>query len=325
MDTFKKIHFCTPVIDAHCDTLTVLKRQKRHLKNLSETGHLDLPRLIKGGVNVQFFASFVSYVSPDVKTGNPLKRALEIFDIFYREMETAADIAEPAFSYNDIERIMAGKKVAALLAVEGGEALAGSIEVLRMFYRLGVRCITLTWNDRNELADGSSEHGTGGGLTSFGANVVKEMSRLGMLVDVSHLSPRGFWDVLGISEKPVIASHSNSRSVCDHPRNLDDDQIKALAARGGVMGLCFYPNFVAETKPSLDALLDHAVHVAGLAGVDSLGLGSDFDGIDCTLPELTDVTCLPLVTEGLLNRGFSRTEVQKVLGGNYLRVLNQVL
>jgi len=325
MDTYKEIHACTTVVDAHCDTLTVLKSQKRQLGNLSKEGHIDLPRLILGGVNVQFFASFVSYVSPGIRTDNPLARALEIFDVFYQEMALATDRVEPAFSYNDIERIVAGQKIAALLAVEGGEALAGRIEVLRMFYRLGVRCITLTWNDRNELADGASEYGTGGGLSSFGTAVVKEMNRLGMLIDVSHLSPQGFWDVLKNSEKPVIASHSNTRSICEHQRNLSDDQIKSLAAQGGVMGLCFYPDFVGKKEPSLDMLLDHAVHVADMAGVDCLGLGSDFDGIECTLPELSDVTCLPVVTEGLFKRGFSQTDVQKILGGNFLRVLSQVL
>ncbi|MCL6479450.1 MAG: membrane dipeptidase, partial [Peptococcaceae bacterium] len=229
------IHFSSPVVDAHCDTLTALKKQQRRLGEKSGAGHLDLPRLLLGGVNLQFFAAFVGNEHRD----NPLARALEIFDIFFEEMAVNSDRIEPAYTYSDVNRIINGGKIAALLTVEGGQALAGRLEVLRMFFRLGVRGITLTWNSRNELGDGVGEAGSGGGLTRFGVEVVREMNRLGMVIDVSHLSERGFWDVMRESAKPVIASHSNCRALCDHPRNLDDAQIKALAAGGGVVGLCF--------------------------------------------------------------------------------------
>jgi len=315
------LHFSTPVVDAHCDTLTVLGPQCRRLGENCGAGQVDLPRLFAGGVNLQFFAAFIGPRDKD----NPLARALEIFDLFHREMLDWADLVEPVYSYQDIVRVLAGKKLAALLTVEGGEALAGRLEVLRIFHRLGVRSLTLTWNGRNQLADGVDESGSGGGLTSFGVSVVREMNRLGMVIDVSHLSPRGFWDVLGQSAKPVIASHSNSRKLCDHPRNLDDRQIKSLAAAGGVMGLCFYPGFVHRQSPGLESWLDHAGHVASLAGVECLGIGSDFDGMDQAIPVVSDVSGLPLVTEGLLRRGFSRPEVEKIIGGNFLRVLSQVL
>lgn len=320
-DLYPEIHFKSTVVDAHCDTLTVLAKQGRSLGEKSGAGHLDLPRLLLGGVNLQFFAAFVGPEHRD----NPLARALEIIDTFHREMESCTGLVDQACTFTDISRIIAGGKVASLLTVEGGEALAGRLEVVRIFYRLGVRALTLTWNGRNELADGVSESGTGGGLTAFGVSVVKEMNRLGMLVDVSHLSPRGFWDVMGESAAPVAATHSNCRAICDHPRNLDDDQIKALAAGGGVVGLCFYPPFVHGEAPSLETWLDHAEHLAGLAGADCIGIGSDFDGMEAPISDLADVTRLPLVAGGLLRRGFSEEEVQKILGGNWIRVLSRVL
>lgn len=318
---YRDLHFTSTVVDAHCDTLTALEKQGRRLGEKSGAGHLDLPRMFLGGVSLQFFAAFVG---PGYKD-NPLARALEIFDVFYREMSDNHHLAEPVLSFGDIDRILSGKKVAALLTVEGGEALAGRLEVLRIFYRLGVRGITLTWNGRNELGDGVSEERSGGGLTGFGAAVVREMNRLGMVVDVSHLSESGFRDVLKESGRPVIASHSNCRSLCDHPRNLDDHQIRALAAAGGVVGLSFYPHFVDTLSPSLERWLDHAEHLASIAGVDCIGIGSDFDGMEEAIPELADASCLPLVTLGLLDRGFSGGEVKKILGGNFLRVLSQVL
>lgn len=319
--TARELHFSSLVVDAHCDTLTVLDRQERRLGQQSRRGHVDIPRLALGGVNLQFFAVFISKEYRD----NPLARALQVFDTFFAEMDENSEKAGIVCSPQDVESIVSRNKLAALLTVEGGEALAGRIEVLRMFYRVGVRGLTLTWNGRNELGDGVSESGTGGGLTRFGVSVVREMNRLGMLVDVSHLSEKGFWDVLRESDRPVIASHSNCRALHDHPRNLWDQQIEALAAGGGVVGLCFYPLFLGRGRASLEMLLDHAVHLADVAGVDCIGLGSDFDGIESVVPGINDVTCLPMLTEGLLKRGFSPGETKKILGGNFLRVIKQVL
>lgn len=309
-----------PVVDAHCDTITVLREQGRVLGQKSGAGQLDLPRLIFAGVNLQFFAAFIG-----TKYKNPLVRANEIFDVFFEEMAFNFDLIEPVFSYDDIDRLFISKKIAALLTVEGGEALSGRLEVLRMFYRIGVRGLTLTWNHKNELGYGVSE-ASSSGLTKFGVAVVREMNRLGMVIDVSHLSIDGFWDVIRESSKPVIASHSNCRALCNHKRNLDNQQIKALAGMGGVIGLCFYPDFLDIKNPSLESVLNHAEHIANIVGVDYIGLGSDFDGMDNkVLPGLADVTFLPTVKEGLLRRGFSKTEVQKIFGGNFLRVLRTVL
>lgn len=309
------------IVDAHCDTLTAMEIQDRRLGQESERGHVDLPRLLKAGVTVQFFAAYIAPAYRHYAT----VRALELIDTFFREIDANSRLIEQVLCHSDLERIASLGKVAALLTIEGGEALGGRLEVLRMFYRLGVRSLTLTWNGRNELADGVGESCSGGGLTEFGVAVVKEMNRLGMMVDVSHLAEAGFRDVLRHSQKPVLASHSNSRRLCDHPRNLTDQQIKVLASSGGVMGLCFYPPFVSRENPSLERLLDHAVHIATLAGPECIGLGSDFDGITTVLPGLEDVTRLPALIEGLGRRGFQKKEIGQILGGNLLRVMKETL
>ena len=309
------------IVDAHCDTLITLEDQQRRLGDDGKGGHLDLPRMISSGVKLQFFAAFISPQYRHCAT----VRALDIIDIFYREMEAFSDQIEPVLSYPDIERLMSFGKSAALLAIEGGEALAGKLSVLRLFYRLGVRSLGLTWNGRNELADGVGEGRTGGGLTEFGVAAVKEMNRLGMLVDVSHLAEPGFWDVIKISRRPVIATHANSRSQCDHPRNLTDGQIKSLAATGGVIGLCFCPDFICPANPCLERLLDHMEHMASVAGVGCIGLGSDFDGIEKVAPGLEDVTCMPHLAEGLSKRGFKDSEIEMIMGGNWFRVIREVL
>jgi len=308
------------IVDAHCDFLTAMEEQNRRFGQRSESGHVDLFRLKQGGVQVQFFAAFVS---PAYRR-NPLARALTLIERFYAELQENSREIMLAEKYKDVEKALDQGKIAALLAVEGGEALEGSLEVLRALYRLGVRSLTLTWNHRNDLGDGVSEEGTKGGLTRFGKEVVREMNRLNMLVDVAHLSEAGFWDVLEVSDKPVIASHANCRSICAHPRNLTDRQIKALAGAGGVIGLCFYPDFVHEHVPSLEKLLDHVDHLAEVGGVDCIGLGSDFDGFPGNLPGLEDASRLPAFTDGLLSRGYKEEEIRKILGGNFLRLLKEI-
>lgn len=315
----EQLHQKSIVVDAHCDVLTALEEQKRRLGEKSPAGHVDLPRLQQGGVNVQFFAAYV----PPGDSPRALTRALALIDRFYLELEANAREIMLVKSFSDLENALAEKKIAAVLTIEGGEALNGRIEVLRIFYRLGVRCLTLTWNCRNEIGDGVDEERTKGGLTRFGEEVVREMNRLNMLVDVSHLSEAGFWDVLEISTGPVIASHSNCRKLCAHPRNLTDEQIRALAAAGGVIGLCFYPPFVHTSEPSVEKLLDHVDHVRKVAGIDCIGLGSDFDGFSGALPGLEDVSRLPVLTEGLLRRGYREEEIKKILGGNFLRLLRK--
>ncbi|MCL4425648.1 MAG: dipeptidase [Firmicutes bacterium] len=312
------------VVDAHCDTLLPLVRGQKTLTQRSEAGHIDLPRLQEGGVKVQFFAA---YVEADYKPDRALKRAIQLFDVFFEQIREAPQAITPATNMAEIKTAVAAGQVAAILAVEGGEAIQGDLGVLRMLYRLGVRSLGLTWNQRNDIADGVGEARTRGGLTEFGVKVVQEMNRLGLLVDVAHLSEAGFWDVCDVSEKPFVASHANSYALCPHRRNLKDEQIQALAEKGGVMGITFAAGFVdeEEKKATLARVLDHVEHVVSLVGPDHVGLGSDFDGTRKVAAGLEDVTRLPAITEGLWKRGFGEEDVRKILGGNFLRVLEEVM
>jgi len=315
------LHRESVVVDAHCDTLTAMPEQNRRLGEYCGDGQLDLPRLKTGGIKMQFFAAFVA---PEFKT-LAARRTLELIDLFHREMEENKKDIQHVKSQSEMMKALNSGKIAALLSVEGGEALEGSIGVLRMLHRLGVRSLTLTWNGRNELGDGVGEERTGGGLTSFGSAVVEEINRLGMLADVSHLSEKGFWDVLKVSGQPVIASHSNCKALCEHPRNLSDEQIRALAKEGGVMGITFVPDFLGGKKPSVKEVLDHIDHAVAIGGVGCVGLGSDFDGTDSIPVGLEDCTRFPAVTRGLIDRGYPDNAIKKILGGNFLRILGQVL
>jgi len=317
-----EVHERCFIVDAHADTVLHAVRGERHFAHRSEKGHVDLPRLAEAGVDVQFFAH---YIEPEYKPDRGLFRFLQILDVFYHQLEEGKDLAEVALSAGDIRHITGQGKIACIIAVEGGEAIQGDLGVLRMLHRLGVRSFGLTWNQRNLLADGVGETRTGGGLTRAGVEAVRELNRLGILVDVSHLSEPGFWDVLEVTGAPVIASHSNARAICDHPRNLSDRQIRALAENGGVMGLNFCPAFVQAEDPSVEHLLHHVDHIVSLVGVDHVGLGSDFDGISATPRGLEDVTCLPRFTQCLVDNGYSCEAVEKLLGGNFMRVMDEVL
>ncbi len=309
------------VVDGHCDTLTTALEQGRDMGKYSESGQLDLPRMVEGGVNVQFFAVFVSPRFKDMA----LKKSLQYIDMFHLIMERNKELVEPALKFDDIYRITGKNKIAAILSVEGGEALAGDIGMLRVLYRLGVRSLTLTWNGRNELGDGVGEGDKAGGLSLLGCQVVKEMNRLGMLVDVSHLSEKGFWDVARESEKPFAATHSNCRALCNHRRNLTDEQIEYLALTGGVIGITFVPEFIHESHPGLEGLVAHIDYIASRYGTGCIGLGSDFDGMDNFTPGLEDVTKLPRLAQVLLDRGYSEGDVSGIMGGNWLRLLEKVL
>jgi membrane dipeptidase len=313
----QRLHRQALVWDSHCDTLMDITAGRRTLGQRSTGGHLDLPRLRQGGVKVQIFAIYIE--SPPF-----LRRTLEFISAFYRELAENKGKLALATSAAEIKEATARGEVAALLSIEGGEALEGTPAILPCLYRLGVRALGLTWNHRNQLADGIAEARTGGGLTTLGLETVAEMNRLGMVVDVSHLSPAGFWDVLEHSRHPVIASHSNARGLHDHPRNLDDDQIRALAARGGVMGINFAPDFLGPGA-DLETVLDHIDYIARLAGCDCIGLGSDYDGISATPRGLEDVSQLANITRGLVARGYSDPDILKILGGNFARVFAGVI
>lgn len=320
----KQIHQKATVFDGHCDTILEVINHKRSLGGKTFAGHLDIPRMKEGGVDVQFFAVFIEEI---YKPDRSLKRTLQLIDCFYKEIEKNQDDISLVTNYNQIEEVNRAGKIAAILSIEGGEALEGDLGVLRVLYRLGVRLLTLTWNQRNQIADGIGESRTGSGLTEFGLKVIDEMNRLEMLIDVSHLSETGFWDVIKRSKAPIVASHSNCYNLCPHPRNLKDEQIKALADKGSVIGITFVPNFLTQEKrrTNVKDVVKHIDYLVEKVGVDCVGLGSDFDGTDGLPLGLEGVDKIPNITEGLLDRGYKEKDIKKILGENFLRVFKDVV
>ena len=240
-------------------------------------------------------------------------------------MLRCAQELQTIYTAADLKEVMQGNKIGVLLTVEGGEALEGDQSVLYLLFKQGIRSLGLTWNRQNQLAAGVGEGIKGNGLTSFGRMVVRELSALGMIVDLAHINQKGFYDAISMSSTPIIVSHANARALCNHPRNLSDEQLRLVKENGGVVGISFYPPFVHRKSLSLNKLLDHFVHVAEVAGVEHLGLGSDFDGIDQTVDGLDDVSCLPRLIKGLSARGFSPKEMEQIASRNYLRVIEKVL
>lgn len=320
----KQIHRNAIVFDAHCDTILEVMNHKRSLEKRSTTGHLDIPRMKEGGIDVQFFAIFIEDIYKPEKS---LKRTLQLIDCLYKEIEKNQDDILLVTNYNQLKEVNRSGKIAAILSIEGGEALEGDLGVLRVLYRLGARLLTLTWNQRNQIADGMSESRTGSGLTEFGLKVIDEMNELKMLIDVSHLSETGFWDVIKRSKAPIVASHSNCYALCPHLRNLKDEQIKVLAERGGVIGITFVPNFLTQEKrrTSVQDVVKHINYVVEKVGVDYVGLGSDFDGTGDLPLGLEGVDKIPKLTEELLDQGYQEREIGKILGGNFLRVFKEVV
>ena len=330
-----KLHREAVVVDTHCDTLKCLSprftsprdsmwedRSGIGMGVRSELGHVDIPRLREGGVDCQFFAISSER---DRTPPYPLRTAMEMVDTFYSECERNRDAVKPVTTYDEIMRAVGEGKVAAMLSIEGADVIEGEIGMLRVFHRLGVRMVGLVHSLRNILADGVADTRTGGGLSELGVQAVEELDRLGILIDASHLSDAGFWDLIDVAKGPIVASRSNSMAVCDHPRNMTDQMIRALADAGGVMGMNFAPFFVHPTKPSVETLVDHIDHIVGLVGPDHVGLGSDFDGIPSTPKGLEDVSRMPNITAELVRRGYPEDDVRKILGGNHLRVFKRVI
>lgn len=331
----RELHRNSVVVDTHCDTLKCLSpyftrprdamwidRSNIGLGGRADVGHVDIPRLREGGVDCQVFA--ISSVR-DRTPPFALRTALDMLDVFYSECEKNDETIVPVTSANDIRGAVRDGKVAALLSIEGADIIEGNIGVLRILYRLGVRMVGLVHSLRNLLADGVADSRTGGGLSELGVEVVEGLDRLGVLIDVSHLSDAGFWDLLEVAKGPIVASHSNSRVICDHPRNLTDDQIRALAERGGVMGVNFAPSFIHPTRATVERAVDHIDHIVELVGSDHVGLGSDFDGIRTTPEGLEDVSMMPNITKELVRREYPEDDIRKILGLNHLRVIEEVI
>lgn len=334
------------VADMHCDTIGEIyeNRLLGNYYNLKENNfHVDISKLITGEYILQNFAMFINIK----KHKNPYKTLQEMIAVYYEELEANREIINPVYSYEDIIRCEKENKIAALLTIEDAGALEGSLENLKTVYEQGVRLITLTWNYINgvgfpnfklsvDTSGNTTEKpnftipNTEFGLTPFGIELLKEMERLGIIVDVSHLSDAGFYDVLKYSKKPFVASHSNARTVTNVVRNLTDDMIKKLADKGGVTGINFCSDFVKPTPhigstfTYVEDLVKHIKHIKNVGGIDVLALGTDFDGIKSTL-EIEDASKIQLLEQGLLKNGFTYDEVEKIFYKNIMRLYKELL
>lgn len=320
IDTF---HRDCIVIDAHSDAigdrLGLWVKEPRRLGDRSDWGQFDIPRAIDGGLTAIFLA--ISYY-PQLG-GSPARQALQFVDAFYQEVEENADRALIAFCADDIVRAKKENKIAFVLSMEGAEGLEGDLSVLRSLYRMGLRFLGFTWNRRNQAADGMDERDTGGGLTRFGFDLVKECNRLGITIDLAHLSPAGVEDVLRVSERPLIDTHTGLFSVWPNPRSLTDDVIERIARGGGVVCLTPLPPLLGpDTYHSvLPRFLDQYDRAVKVIGPEAVGFGSDYDGASSMTTEgLQEVSKLPNLTRGLAERGYSQTVIRNIMGENVLRL-----
>ena len=375
------VHKSALVIDTHADTPQRFLDEHFDLDDPLGDGEFNLESARKGNLDAEFFSI---WVDPDKYKGQDARRTLELIDAVKQQVARHSGQMELVTSAAGIVRAHREHKFAALMGIEGGHSIENSLGLLRQYYALGVRYMTLTWTNSNGWADSSGDiddptvpH-TKEGLSEFGKDVVYEMNRLGMMVDVSHVSDKTFYRTLIISRAPVIASHSNARALCDSPRNMTDDMLRAIAhsggpeSKGGVVQVNFYSAFVSQEyrnaqkamepemkkavedlkakaqaegrtasdeeidklqrsyadripRPPFSELIDHIDHVAKVAGIDHVGIGSDFDGISGQLPEGIDsVGDLPKITAALMERGYSAADCRKILGGNLLRVMREV-
>ena len=318
------LHQKSIIIDAHSDaigdSLGLWVKEERSLGRRSTWGQFDIPRAMEGGLTAILLA--ISYY-PKLG-GSPARQALWFIDEFYAEIEQNSDRVMLALTADDIVRAKQQNKMAFVLTMEGAEGLEGDIRVLRVFHRLGLRFLGFTWNRRNEAANGMDERESDGGLTRFGKELVKECNRLGITIDLAHLAPKGVQDVLGMTEKPVVSTHTGAYSVWHNPRSLRDDVLEAIAKTGGVIGLTPLPPLLGPTPnhSTLPKFLDQYEHAVKVMGEDGVGFGSDFDGAaSMTTEGIQDVSMLPNLTRGLAERGFAENTIQKILGENFLRVM----
>ncbi len=301
----------------------------------SPTGHTDLVRLREGGVGAMFFSVFVA--ANYVEGNHSANRTLQMIDTVRHDIIARyPNDFMFATTAAEIEAAHKQGKIAAAMGIEGGHAIEDSLRLLRDYYKLGIRYMTLTHFNTNNWADSSGDitrtdvqHHNG--LTDFGKDVVREMNRLGMMVDISHVADKTFWDALEISSAPIIASHSSCRALTNVPRNMTDEMIVALAKKGGVIQINFSCDFLkegtghkGEPRATLADVVAHIDHVKQIAGVDAVGIGSDFDGISCTPEGLDDVSKFPNLTRALLEKGYSAEDIRKIYSGNLLRVMRAV-
>jgi membrane dipeptidase len=334
------LHASTPVVDTHNDLLMLVSR-RRPADQAAYFRERWLPQLQAGGVRVQVLPVFID---DDFRPEGALRQTLRMIESAHRVAAEAADAVMLCRTGAEIDAALASNRIALVLALEGCEAVGTDVALLRTFARLGVRMTSFTHFGRTALADGSAEDAAGSRLTAAGVDAFHLLEELSVLVDVSHLSAAGTDHVLSLASRPVVASHSSAYALCEHHRNLTDDRLKGIAATGGVVGVNFFYGFIDPDEPTMARLVDHIEHVAGVAGIDHVGLGPDFvkevfeqltppaipvdfDGIDGTrvIAGLDGPAGLPLVTEEMLRRGWPERDVVKVLGENWLRVFRSSL
>jgi len=350
-------------IDSHIDTIQRVLVMSEDLGERHDVGHVDIPRLREGGMRAPFFAFWVPVF---FRGAEAVRRTLDLRDAMQSVFDTHKDQIELATTAADIERIVKAHKIAAFLTIEGGHAIDDDLRVLRMYYQLGIRSMTLTHARNSNWADSANDTPVHNGLTEFGKEVVREMNRLGMVVDLAHVSDKTFYDVLAVTTKPVIVSHSSMRAISNVSRNVSDDMLRALAKNGGVIGINFGMGFInakdaealrlateteaeapfltgkaldqyaaenarklfgerAKVAATVEEVADHVDHAVRVSGIDHVGIGSDFDGIAGTANGLEDVSKMPALIAALLNRGYSERDLKKILGGNFLRVVREVV
>lgn len=325
----KALHAAVPLIDGHNDYPWALRGVDagRDFAKADITGAVpalmtDIPRLRAGGLGAQFWSVYV----PSTMQGKDAVRAtLEQIDVVHRMTKRWSETFELALTADDVERIFRKGRIASLIGMEGGHSIDSSLATLRMMHALGARYMTLTHSSNVPWADSATDTSAHGGLTTFGEAVVREMNWLGMLVDLSHVSPDTMQDALRVTAAPVIFSHSSSRAVHDVPRNVPDDVLRLLPRNGGVVMVTFVPGFLtAAPRASVTDIANHIDHIRQVAGIDHIGLGGDFDGITAVPEGVEDVSKYPVITAELLRRGYSDEDVKKILGLNVLRVMRQV-
>jgi membrane dipeptidase len=372
----RALHDSAIVVDTHADTPQRFLDENFDIGSTdpNDIGHISLDKAQRGNLGAEFFSI---WVEPETNQGHFAKHTFDLIDSVYEQAARHPDRMMMAFSVADIERAHHEHKLAALMGIEGGHSIENDIHLLRDYYRLGVRYMTLSWSNTNEWADSSGDIDDAkvqhhNGLTDFGKQVVLEMNRLGMMVDISHVADKTFWDAIATTKAPVIASHSSARALVDAPRNMTDDMLRAVGKNGGVVQVNFFNAFddadfrkaeEAQSKdqaaavkkyvdqmkedgktvsyidldrierewmakiprPPLKSLIDHIDHIAKVAGIDHVGLGSDFDGVSGATPQGIDSAAdLPKITQALLDRGYSPSDIKKVLGENLLRVFGEV-
>ena len=372
----QKIHDFALIIDTHADTPQRFLDEGFDIGSTdpNDIGHISLDKARRGNLGAEFFSI---WVEPETNQGHFARHTFDLIDAVYEQAARHPNRMMMAFSTADIEHAHSAHKLAALMGIEGGHSIEADIHLLRDYYRLGVRYMTLSWSNTNEWADSSGDVNDAkiqhhNGLTDFGKQVVLEMNRLGMMVDISHVADKTFWDAIATTKAPVIASHSSARALVNAPRNMTDDMLKAVAKNGGVVQVNFFNGFIDENfrkaeeaqrpdqeaarqkymaqmksegkevnyieldrierqwiakipRPPLKSLIDHIDHIAKVAGVDHVGLGSDFDGVSGATPQGIDSAAdLPKITEALLDRGYSAEDIHKILGGNLMRVFREV-